>query len=90
MAAVLASFALNSNDDPLSALIAPPPNESQNDRLVRLRLEAEAKRVSDTIDEQIRTEREHMRKLKTTEVKLLLLGQSSSGKSTLQKQVSPI
>ncbi|KAG8905907.1 hypothetical protein FRB99_007987 [Tulasnella sp. 403] len=72
------------NDDPFSLILAPPPNESLLERDRRLRLEADAKRISDIIDEQIR--KEAIRRKKNVEVKLLLLGQSSSGKSTLQKQ----
>ncbi|KAG8903143.1 hypothetical protein FRC01_009315, partial [Tulasnella sp. 417] len=71
-------------DDPLSKMIAPPPNETLLERDKRLRLEAEAKRISDAIDEQLRVEAQ--KKRKSPEVKLLLLGQSGSGKSTLQKQ----
>ncbi|KAG8968532.1 hypothetical protein FRB90_010809, partial [Tulasnella sp. 427] len=71
-------------DDPLSRMIAPPPNETLLERDKRLRLEAEAKRISDAIDEQLRVEAQKRRK--SQEVKLLLLGQSGSGKSTLQKQ----
>ncbi|QRV80600.1 G-protein alpha subunit [Ceratobasidium sp. AG-Ba] len=73
-------------DDPLAAAIAPPPNESPDARLARLRAEAEAKRVSDAIDEQIKEERNREKKRKATEVRVLLLGQSESGKSTTLKQ----
>lgn len=86
MAAAVASFALNNIDDPLNLMIAPPANESLIDKDRRLRREAEAKRISDTIDEQLR--QEASRRKKVNEIKLLLLGQSASGKSTLQKQVS--
>ncbi|KAG9039970.1 hypothetical protein FRB95_004442 [Tulasnella sp. JGI-2019a] len=78
------SFVLNSSDDPLHLLAAPPANETLMDKDRRLRKEAEAKRISDAIDEQIR--QELLKKKKATEVRLLLLGQSASGKSTLQKQ----
>lgn len=75
-----------SSDDPLQHMLAPPPNETHYERDVRLRLEAEAKRISDAIDEQIKADA--VKRRKKVEVKLLLLGQSASGKSTLQKQVS--
>ncbi|KAG8858702.1 hypothetical protein FRB96_004839 [Tulasnella sp. 330] len=82
MAATLAG--MNPNDDPLDLLIAPPAGESLMERDFRLRKEAEAKHISDIIDEQIK--QDAMRRKKDVEVRLLLLGQSASGKSTLQKQ----
>ena len=51
------------------------------------REEAEAKRVSDEIDQNIREERAALRKKKKP-VKVLLLGQSESGKSTTLKSTS--
>ncbi|KZT02620.1 G-protein alpha subunit [Laetiporus sulphureus 93-53] len=71
--------------DPLSAILRPPPTETDRDRLLRLQREEEAKRISDSIDEEIRLDRERYKKSKE-DVKLLLLGQAESGKSTLQKQ----
>lgn len=65
-----------SEDDPLTLAIAPPPDETPEQRQIREAAEAEAKRVSDEIDEQIRKERELERKKKRP-VKLLLLGQLS-------------
>ncbi|KAF8972172.1 guanine nucleotide-binding protein [Flammula alnicola] len=53
----------------------PPPSETDSERA----------RVSEQIDEDLREERERLKKSKT-DVKLLLLGQAESGKSTLQKQ----
>ncbi|GLB40245.1 putative guanine nucleotide-binding protein [Lyophyllum shimeji] len=76
---------LYSQDDPISAAMKPPPTETDAERNVRLMAEAEAKRVSDQIDEDLRQERERMKR-KKGDVKLLLLGQAESGKSTLQKQ----
>ncbi|TRM64319.1 guanine nucleotide binding protein, alpha subunit [Schizophyllum amplum] len=74
-----------SQDDPLSAAIRPDPGETDNERRLRVFQEAEAKRISEQIDEDLRQERERLRKSKG-DVKLLLLGQAESGKSTLQKQ----
>ena len=59
--------------DPLTLAIAPPPDETPEQRLVREAAEAEAKRISDEIDEQIRRDREQMKKMKKP-MKLLLLG----------------
>ncbi|KDR76003.1 hypothetical protein GALMADRAFT_458108 [Galerina marginata CBS 339.88] len=79
------SPSLYSQDDPITAAMKPPPSETDSERAFRLETEAEAKRVSEQIDEDLREERERMKK-KKGDVKLLLLGQAESGKSTLQKQ----
>ncbi|KAI0264742.1 guanine nucleotide binding protein, alpha subunit [Gloeopeniophorella convolvens] len=71
-------------EDPLSRWDAPPEGESIADREARLRQEQEAKRVSEKIDEQINQER-LASKRGPKPVKLLLLGQSESGKSTTLK-----
>lgn len=63
--------------DPLTLAIAPPPDETPEQRQIREAAEAEAKRVSDEIDEQIRKERESDKR-KRKPVKLLLLGQWST------------
>ncbi|KAG1742738.1 guanine nucleotide binding protein, alpha subunit [Suillus paluster] len=70
--------------DPLAAALMPPPNESTADRERRLAAESEAKRVSDGIDEMLRAEKKE--KKAKPEIKVLLLGQSESGKSTTLKQ----
>ncbi|KAF9225282.1 G-alpha-domain-containing protein [Gyrodon lividus] len=70
--------------DPLLAALQPPPDETPGDRDRRLFAELEAKRVSDAIDEMLRQERKEKRMKQ--EVKILLLGQSESGKSTTLKQ----
>lgn len=66
-------------DDPLSRAIAPPPGESSQERAARLHREDEAKRVNDEIDERLKQERAAWKKNKAM-FKLLLLGQSESGK----------
>lgn len=63
-------------DDPLTALMAPPANESPDQRALRLREEAEAKRVSDAIDEELKDARLREKKRKANEVRVLLLGES--------------
>ena len=91
-----------SQDDPISAAMRPPPTESDAERRARLFAEAEAKRVSEQIDDDLREERERLKKRKGDVkvrcsihflqriyppfLQLLLLGQAESGKSTLQKQ----
>ena len=64
--------------DPLAAAIAPPQDETPDARAARLRTEAEARRVSDEIDEQLKQERASRRRQRPC-VKVLLLGQSESG-----------
>jgi hypothetical protein len=68
----------SSDHDPLAAAIAPPKNESSAARAARLRAEAEARRVSDEIDEQLKLDRVARRRQRPC-VKVLLLGQSESG-----------
>lgn len=65
------------DEDPLTLAIAPPPDETPEQRQAREITEAEAKKISDEIDEQIRKEKEGERKKKKP-VKLLLLGQYST------------
>ena len=67
------------DDDPLSRVLAPPPNETPEEKETRLRLEAEARQISDKIDEQLKAERAALKKNRP--VKVLLLGESESGGS---------
>ncbi|TCD62474.1 hypothetical protein EIP91_006822 [Steccherinum ochraceum] len=73
--------------DPLALLLAPPSNESPTDRAGRIAAEAEARRISEQIDDDLRRERAEQRKWEKEKrtVKVLLLGQSESGKSTTIK-----
>jgi ribosomal protein L14E/L6E/L27E len=70
------------DEDPLTLAIAPPPDETYEQRQIREAAEAEAKRISDEIDEQIRKEREAEKKKKKP-VKLLLLGASMHSTSAV-------
>ncbi|KZO91215.1 guanine nucleotide binding protein, alpha subunit, partial [Calocera viscosa TUFC12733] len=70
--------------DPLDRVLRPDPHETPEQRSARLQAEYEAKQQSDAIDEMLRQERAATKK--TKEVKILLLGQSESGKSTTLKQ----
>ena len=65
------------DDDPLTAALTPPQDETPEARAIRLSREEEARRVSQAIDESIRTERQMNKKHKI--VRILLLGQSESG-----------
>ncbi|KAI0065277.1 G-alpha-domain-containing protein [Artomyces pyxidatus] len=73
-----------SQDDPITRLAAPPPDETLEEREERVRAELEARRVSEQIDDQLNQERIAARRMPKP-VKLLLLGQSESGKSTTLK-----
>lgn len=71
-------------DDPLSLALRPPPDEDPAARAAREREEALAKARSDAIDSALQAEKD-ARKKKKPPVKVLLLGQSESGKSTTLK-----
>ncbi|KAH9887208.1 G-alpha-domain-containing protein [Cubamyces lactineus] len=70
--------------DPLSAALRPPIDETEEEKAHRLADEEAAKRVSLAIDEAIKLEDKQRKKRKL--VRLLLLGQSESGKSTTLRQ----
>lgn len=72
------------DDDPFAEMTAPPRNETFEERQIREAAEAEAKRISDEIDERLRREKENEPRKKRP-VKLLLLGQSESGKTATLK-----
>lgn len=64
--------------DPLALALRPPTNESPAQRAARLRDEAEAKKVNDSIDAQINVEREERERAKKRgDIKILLLGESN-------------
>ncbi|KAJ7038039.1 guanine nucleotide binding protein, alpha subunit [Mycena alexandri] len=70
--------------DPIAAALAPPPNESPEERESRVLQERAAKKVSDEIDEQLNRERQQVKR-QPKPLQILLLGQSESGKSTTLK-----
>ena len=74
--------------DPLTQALAPPPDETDEQRAARLQSEERARRVSDEIDEQIRLERAALKKQKRP-IKVLLLGQSESGECPPQIVLGP-
>jgi len=75
--------------DPFEAALRPPPGETPAQRDARILAEHRAKQVSDAIDEQLRVERAELKK-SSPDVRILLLGQSESGKSTTLKRTYPI
>jgi polynucleotide 5'-kinase involved in rRNA processing len=75
-----------SRPDAFESVTLPPPNESEHERSARVLKEREAKAVSDGIDAQLHRDKNNQKKRR--EVKVLLLGQSESGKSTTLKRES--
>ena len=67
-------------DDPLALVMAPPLDESPEERAFRVQREEDARRISEQIDELLKREKQEQKRKKI--VKLLLLGQSESGAST--------
>jgi guanine nucleotide-binding protein subunit alpha len=72
-------------NDPFAAFHTPPPNETPEQRALREKKELEARKVSDRIDEELKAEKTALKKQQKGLVKVLLLGQSESGKSTALK-----
>jgi guanine nucleotide-binding protein subunit alpha len=72
------------SNDPLSLALTPPHDETPDEEAERLAKEAEARRISNEIDADLKAEAAVLKKRKKT-LKLLLLGQSESGKSTTLK-----
>lgn len=66
--------------DPLTLAVAPPAGETPAQRIVREKAEAEARKISEEIDEQIKRDKLASKRRKRS-VKVLLLGQSESGTS---------
>jgi hypothetical protein len=61
------------DEDPLARALAPPKNEKPHERDARLLAEREAKKISDSIDDELNRQRLAERK---KPVKILLLGAS--------------
>ena len=70
--------------DPLTAVIAPPKDESDEQRAARQQQEDNAKKISDDIDKFLKQNGDAVAK-RGQLVRLLLLGQSESGKSSALK-----
>ncbi|CDO68221.1 hypothetical protein BN946_scf184913.g11 [Trametes cinnabarina] len=71
-------------DDPLSRALQPPIDETPEERAARIRQFEEAQRVSKEIDDEIALSRKAYERRKRA-IKILLLGQAESGKSTTLK-----
>uniref|UniRef100_A0A0W0EZX8 Guanine nucleotide-binding protein alpha-4 subunit n=1 Tax=Moniliophthora roreri TaxID=221103 RepID=A0A0W0EZX8_MONRR len=72
------------SDDPLDQVLKPPPDETPEQAALRIQREDEARQISLAIDASIKAERQARKKKRI--VRLLLLGQSESGKSTTLRQ----
>ncbi len=68
----------NNPDDPFYVFLAPPRDETPEQRVEREQKEADTRKRNDEIDEMLRVEKAAMKKRKKS-VKVLLLGQSESG-----------
>jgi len=75
---------LTADVDPITLVAAPPDNETPEEKETRLIYEKAAKETSDAIDEELSRQRIALKK-GPKPVKVLLLGQSESGKSTTLK-----
>lgn len=74
-------------NDPFAVFVTPPANETAEERYLRERIESEAQEESDRIDYEIKMEKAAAKKQQKQLVKVLLLGQSESGKSTTLKSL---
>ncbi|KAL4248987.1 P-loop containing nucleoside triphosphate hydrolase [Abortiporus biennis] len=75
---------LDAHDDPLAQALQPPPDESPEARAAREYEAREASRISHEIDVDIQESRKAFERRKKA-IKILLLGQAESGKSTTLK-----
>jgi guanine nucleotide-binding protein subunit alpha len=78
---------LSASPDPLAIFTDPPPDETQAERVTREAREALEKRVSDEIDDGIKKDKARLKKEQEILVRVLLLGQAESGKSTTLKSM---
>ncbi|KLO18972.1 G-alpha-domain-containing protein [Schizopora paradoxa] len=76
---------ITADADPFALALRPPADETPEERDVRLQAEAEAKRRSDEIDSMLQAEALSLKKRQKREIRVLLLGQGESGKSTTLK-----
>jgi hypothetical protein len=76
---------LKGSQDPLATVLAPPPDETPEERALRIKTEENAKKLSEDIDKYLKRDGEEAAKKRAATVRLLLLGQSESGKSTALK-----
>ncbi|KIJ36648.1 hypothetical protein M422DRAFT_260998, partial [Sphaerobolus stellatus SS14] len=71
------------SEDPLAVMTAPPEGETPEEAVERIKREKVASKISDDIDKELLKEAQAAKKRDC--IKILLLGQSESGKSTVLK-----
>ncbi|RXW16633.1 hypothetical protein EST38_g9221 [Candolleomyces aberdarensis] len=74
-------------DHPFAIFLKPPANESSADRATREARASEAKKRSDAIDEELRKERRRLTKTQRGLLKVVLVGDSGSGREKMVKQL---
>ncbi|KAG6812548.1 hypothetical protein H0H92_002317 [Tricholoma furcatifolium] len=74
----------STDNDPLTLALAPPPNETTSERVAREEAEEHARQVSKQIDLELKLAKAEMKKRQKA-IKVLVLGQSMSGKTTTIK-----
>jgi guanine nucleotide-binding protein alpha-1 subunit len=89
MAARVRAVYYDDDSDPLSRALRPPPNETPQQATERMVKHKAANLVSREIDERILEDKKALER-KHNAVKILLLGQSESGKSTTLRSTSLI
>lgn len=72
------NFDRENSIDPLDIVLAPPPNETPEQRAIRENLEKEAAQRSHDIDTELKAAKIALKRYKNA-IKILVLGQSLSG-----------
>ena len=81
------TIGLHASDDPLTQAMRPRSDETSAERTRRLREEEEALKRSKEIDELLVADGREKNQIDSKTVKVLLLGQAESGKSTTLKSM---
>ena len=76
-------------DDPFAHFTKPPPDETPDERARRLSEEQDAAKRSKDIDDALAAEKRELER-KSKMIKVLLLGQAESGKSTTLRSTCPV
>ena len=79
---------MTASQDPFASKMAPPLDETAGEKAKRLDAAVQAKAKSDAIDQALLRDAAARKLPKTSTLKIILLGQSGAGKTTVMKQVS--